>query len=104
MCGLNLLEADDEFGFAPRVSIWVVLQRQRSESLADLVLAGRRGYLQVGIVVSRGIGFDHGGGIRKETGVKRLGSRCTSAWDGQEEVLLTGTLMENTSSDDYTFF
>jgi hypothetical protein len=63
MCSLNLLEADHEFGFAPRVSIWVILQRQRSESLADLVFAGCRGHIQVGIVVPRGIVLDHGGGV-----------------------------------------
>jgi hypothetical protein len=64
VCGLDLLEANNEFGFAPRVSIWVILQRQRPEGLANLVLAGVGGNLEVGIVVSRGIGFDnHGGGV-----------------------------------------
>jgi hypothetical protein len=43
--GLDFLEANDELGFASRVSVWVVLQRQRPEGLADLVFAGVGGDL-----------------------------------------------------------
>jgi hypothetical protein len=50
--GLDFLEANYEFGFAPRIAVWMVLQRKRAEGLADLVLAGVGRNLQVGIVVS----------------------------------------------------
>lgn len=62
MCSLDFLKPDNEFGLAPRIAIRVILQRKRSESLAYLVFGGGGRDLQVGIVVSRGIGFDHGCG------------------------------------------
>lgn len=62
MCCLDFLEADDEFGLAPRIAVGVILQRQCAEGLADLVLGGSGRHLEVGIVVSRGISLDHGCG------------------------------------------
>jgi hypothetical protein len=59
---LNLLELDNELSFASRIPVWMVLQRKRSESLAHFVLACVRGHLKVGVIVSSGVGFDHGGG------------------------------------------
>jgi hypothetical protein len=62
MCRLDFLELDDKLRLAPRVAVWVVLQRECSEGLSDLALAGVGGHFEVRIVVPRGIGFGHGGG------------------------------------------
>lgn len=61
MRSLDLLELNDEFGLTPWVAVGVVLQGERAEGFADLVLAGVGGDFQVCIVVSRGISFDHDG-------------------------------------------
>lgn len=57
------MELGDKLSLATRISIRVVLQRKRAEGFADLILAGVRGHLEVGIVVARGIRFDHGDGV-----------------------------------------
>lgn len=62
MGGLDFLKLHDKLGFASRVAIWVVLQRKRAEGFAYLILGRIRGNVQVRIVISRRISFDHGGG------------------------------------------
>ena len=62
MSSLDLLESCDDFLLAARVAVWVVLQGEGAESLADLVLAGGGCHAQVGVVVARGISLCHGGG------------------------------------------
>jgi hypothetical protein len=76
---LNLLKLHHELDFAPGVAIRVVLQRKRSEGLADLIFAGVRRNFQVGVVISRRIGFDHGGGGRGEGLVDEMGRELRSA-------------------------
>jgi len=58
---LNFLELNDEFGLTPRITVRVILQGKRAESLADLILAGGGSDLQVSVVISRSISFDHDG-------------------------------------------
>jgi hypothetical protein len=62
MCRLDLLELDDKLSLAPRVAVWVVLQREGAKGFADLALAGIGRHFEVRVVVPRGIGFGHGGG------------------------------------------
>jgi hypothetical protein len=59
---LDLLEPDDELGLASRIAVGVVLQRQSSESLPNLILAGVGRHLEIGVVVASGISFGHGDG------------------------------------------
>lgn len=61
MSSLDLLELDDELSLTPWIAVRVVLKGERAESFADLVLVGVRSDLQVSVVISRSISFDHDG-------------------------------------------
>ena len=67
MSSLDLLKLDDELSLPPRIAVRVVLQSERAEGLTYLVLVGGRSDLQVSVVISRSISFDHDGrsGMRR---------------------------------------
>ena len=75
MSSLDLLELDDELSLTPWIAVRVVLQGECAESFTYLVLVGISSDLQVSVVISRSISFDHGG---------RSGMRC-ARWDEARE-------------------
>jgi hypothetical protein len=83
MRGLDLLKLGDELGLAARIAVGVVLQRKLAEGSANLILVCRGRHVEVCIVVSRGIGLDHGD-LRRGA---EVGISTAPDWYGSTSVI-----------------